>query len=289
MADWDQVGHFYSSLARWTAGEVGELPASMMLTHKVRRGNLVVDLLLDPDRDSDPFTGQPKVSLLRGLPGGSPSASEAQLNWVEADKLSLEIPLTGRETVIANVDIPGFKRQSLAPVCLPYSEEFKPVPTDAGKRNLAAIAGATGGEMRLDLAGVWKTLPKRPRFIEFAHWLALAALLVFLAEILERRTGIIGGRKKQTAAANANASPASEGKTKRWRPGREKTKSKPAKPAKARPAKQPKPAKPAPEAPPEVAPAATAATTAEPPEKKKGGTMAALRAARKRAEDRTQR
>jgi len=281
MADWDQVGHFYSSLARWTAGEVGELPASMMLTHKVRRGNLVVDLLLDPERDSDPFTGQPKVALLRGLPGGTPSASEAQLNWVEADKLSLEIPLTGKETVIANVEIPGFKRQSLAPVCLPYSEEFKPLPTDTGKRNLAALARATGGEMRLDLASVWKTLPKRPRYIEFAQWLVLAALLVFLAEILERRTGLIGGRKQQVATAGS----AAEGQTKRWRPGRQaekKTKEhKPTrKPAKAKP----DPAKPTPE----VIPAA-ASTAAPQPEKKKSGTMDALRAARKRADDRTKR
>lgn len=275
MADWDQVGGFYNSLARWTAGEVGELPPEMMLTHKVRRGNLVVELMMDPARTEDPFTGVPEVSLLRGLPGGAPQSSSAKMAWVDADRLSLEVPLTGKETAIASVEIPGFKRMNLSPVCLPYSEEFKPTPSGTGKRNLQAIARATGGEMRLDVGSMWKTLPKRPQFIEFGQWLALAALLFFLLEILERRTGLVGGRdRKERTAANQRVPKQTKApKTKEHR--------------KRRPAKQPK-ATPKPAAQP-VAPAATKAPAKAEKAVEAKGTFSALKAARKRAEDRNRR
>jgi hypothetical protein len=43
----------------------------------------------------------------------------------------------------------------------------------------------------LELAGVWKDLPHRPRLIELAPWLLMSAIALLLVEVLERHTGLV--------------------------------------------------------------------------------------------------
>ena len=61
---------------------------------------------------------------------------------------------------------------------------------DRGRTVLANIAQSTGGHERLDLGEVWNTLPRQPRFVQLSVWLVIAALVLFLLEVLQRRTGI---------------------------------------------------------------------------------------------------
>lgn len=194
IAGWGEVGDFFSSLARWTAGEAGGLGDEVLTTHRLEKGVCRVQLHLDPEREAEPFSTLPRVITLKGPAGAKPSVEEDRMHWLDADTLELEIPLTGTETALSTVDIASLGATTLSPVCLPYSPEFTPVSAEEGKDALEELAEATGGEERIELASIWEDLPKQKQAMEIGHFLALAAMVVFLLEILERRTGILSAR-----------------------------------------------------------------------------------------------
>lgn len=191
IAGWDQVGHFLSSQARWVAGRGDTLPANMLATQKLIGSACQVTLHLDPQRQATPFERTPVVTALRGLPGQTPTARKLSMQWTSADELTVNIPMEGQETVLATVDVPGVGRASLAPVCLPYSPEFRPRTAHVGKATLQRLAKATGGTERVELAGIWQDLPRRPQLLPIAAWLLLAAAVAVLLEVLQRRTGLL--------------------------------------------------------------------------------------------------
>jgi len=190
IAWWDHVGHFFTSLARWTAGAETQLPNNMLATQRVSRGRAIVQLHLDPERKRQPFTSPPSVGILSGRPGQEPKTHRVTMRWSTPDTLIAEIPIRGSETVLATVTA-GQARASLPAVCRPYSPEFRPVPGDAGLSTLQKIAAATGGTQRVDLAGIWSDLPEFPRQFPLARWLILAAMVLFVLGILERRTALL--------------------------------------------------------------------------------------------------
>lgn len=194
IAGWSSAGDFFTSLARWTAGDTANLPNNMLVTQQVRNGVSVIQLHLDPDRDEngqDVRAPSPKVTTLRGVAGSKPISEQAEMRWADADMMELTIPLNGSETALSTVEIPGANPLTLSPVTLPYSPEFKPVEADEGQSALAKLAQATGGKERLELSGVWKDLPRQPRLIELAPYLLLTAILLLLIEVLERHTGLV--------------------------------------------------------------------------------------------------
>ena len=194
IAGWKDVGNFLTSLVRWTAGEAGNLPDGMLLTQKVKNGINVVQLHLDPEREGELFRELPTVKVLRGVVGETPSVDETKLAWTSADMLGVDIPIHGSETVLTTVEIPGSGNVSLPPVCLPYSPEFKPVHTESGVATMEQLSNATGGKQRINLSEIWDDLPRQPRLVSLQPWLLIAALLLLLFEILERRTGLLSVR-----------------------------------------------------------------------------------------------
>jgi hypothetical protein len=197
MAQWKDAGQFFTSLARWTAGESANLPDNMLITQEVRNGVSKIQLHLDPERDerSSSINAQPKVTTLRGVAGSKPASEIAEMQWISADTLELEIPLHGNETALSSVEIPNLPRVTLSPVTTPYSPEFRPVTGEEGSMTLARIAQATGGKERLDLSAIWKDLPRHSRLIEFSFWLAILATILLLIEVFERHTGLISARR----------------------------------------------------------------------------------------------
>lgn len=193
IAGWKEAGEYFSSLARWTAGTSDSLPENMLLTQELRNGVNLVQLHLDPEKETQPFREIPKVTTLRGLPGRKPTIEQTALRWASPDTLTLEVPLHGNETSLSTVEVQGIGKFSLPPVVLPYSPEFKPVESAEGQMVLEHLAQTTGGVERLNLASIWKDLPKRPRFIELSPWLLALAALMFLLEVLERRTRLVSG------------------------------------------------------------------------------------------------
>jgi Mg-chelatase subunit ChlD len=202
MAKWSNVGEYFTSLARWTAGSANPLREGMLLTQEVREGVNVVQLHLDPERKGDPFASLPRVATLRSWPGGSPQVENATLRWTGADTLAIEVPLDGGETTLTTIDIPGHGVVSLPPVCLPYSPEFKPGQNDRGLATLERLGRSTAGRERVDLANIWKDLPRNLRLIPVGRWLLLVAVGLWLVEVLERRTAILSAlRRRQRAPA----------------------------------------------------------------------------------------
>jgi Mg-chelatase subunit ChlD len=189
-----EAGEFYASLARWTAGQKSGLSDGMALTQEVRNGVNRVQLHLDPDRKTEPFVGTPTVATLRARGGQPPREESVPLLWTGPDTLTVEIPLRGDETTLSTVSVHGQNVQALTPVCLPYSPEYAPATqgtedSNRGRALLDHLAGATGGTERIELTDVWKDLPVRPRTTKLASWLLLAAAILLLLEVFERRTG----------------------------------------------------------------------------------------------------
>ena len=194
IADWKDVGNFLTSLVRWTAGDSENLPGGMLITQRVRDGINTVQLHLDPERAGEVFRKLPTVKVLRGVVGETPSINETKLSWTSADTLAVDIPIHGSETVLTTVQIPGGGNISLPPVCLPYSPEFKPAHIESGLATMERLAKATDGKQRINLGEIWDDLPRQPRLISLQPWLLIAALLLLLLEILERRTGLLSTR-----------------------------------------------------------------------------------------------
>lgn len=194
IAGWKDVGNFLTSLARWTAGDSGSLSDDILLTQTVRNGINVVQLHLNPERETEVFKELPTVKVLRGIVGETPFVDETRLSWRSADTLAVDIPIHGSETVLATVEIPGSGNIALPPVRLPYSPEFKPVQNESGMATLEQLAKSTDGKQRINLGEIWDDLPRVPRLLSLQPWLLITALLLLLLEILERRTGLISMR-----------------------------------------------------------------------------------------------
>src|SRR6185312_16030601 len=191
LASWNQAGEFYATLARWTAGKHQPLPDDQLLTEEVRDGVCFVQLHLDPERKADPFSALPKLKILRGTAGLPPIKQTVSLDWKNADLLEASIPMSGRETVLSTVEVPGEQAVTLPPVCLPYSPEFAPEQPGRGAAALTQIASTSGGKERIEIPSTWAELQVKPRYIEIVPWLLVAAVVLFLTEVFERRTGWI--------------------------------------------------------------------------------------------------
>lgn len=221
FASWEEVGDFYGTLARWTSGKRQPLPDDLLVTQRVRDGVCFVQLHLDPERPGERFTTLPRVSVLHGLPGTPPGKKTVPLQWKHADLLEAAIPITGRETVLNTVEIGGFDPVALAPTCLPYSPEFAPEQTHRGAATLAQLSLTTGGKERVELTKIWADLPVKPRYVELTPWLLVLAVLLFLLEVLERRTGWVTRLFQTppamtTATADEQASVATEPAQAAW-------------------------------------------------------------------------
>ncbi|HEX7008476.1 MAG TPA: vWA domain-containing protein, partial [Phycisphaeraceae bacterium] len=280
IAQWEHMGELLTSLTRWVAGERTQLPEHMMLTQQVEGGVYTIRLHLDPEQPEATLSQLPRVTLLRGRPDQTPRQEQATLQWDATHSLALELPLSSDETVLASVDIPGYGRLTLTPVCLPYSPEFKPESVTRADRTLERLARISGGQERVDLGAIWSALPRRPQAVPIAHWLLLLAAGLVLLEVLERRTGALSllpalGRLRRSVAAAPEA-------------GDESPATLPASSTRRRRIQPPTPAQPTPPAatttPPRPAPSAAAQ-----PESPQQSVLDALRQARTRADQRTRR
>ncbi len=217
-----QAGEFYATLGSWTAGKPQPLPAEMLLTQEVRDGICHIQLHLDPQRDADPFSGLPRVHILQGMPGTAPVKDLATLQWKTADLLESTITMSGPATVLNTVEIPGQQPVALQPVCLPYSPEYAPDQPGRGADTLAQLARATGGGELVEIPHIWAALPNLPQYVELMPWLFIIAVIFFLTEIFERRTGWfsrLGRLRKSAVSLAGEPDPATAPPRTGWRAG----------------------------------------------------------------------
>ena len=190
IARWNHVGDWFTSLARWTAGESDPLEQNMMITQRLEKGLCVIDLHLDPRRATTLFSSLPTATTLHET-DAAPRAERRPLQWVSPDVLRVNVPLDGAATALSTVQITGQQPVALPPVRLPYSPEYLPVSQDLGGVTLKRLARATGGAARLDLTTIWSDLPKLSRMFNLSPYLLSLAVILLLIEIIERRTGAL--------------------------------------------------------------------------------------------------
>ena len=65
IAGWPQAGEFFCSLGRWVSAQDQGLGPDMLLTQELRGGNCRIQLHLDSERATTPFSSLPQLTLLR--------------------------------------------------------------------------------------------------------------------------------------------------------------------------------------------------------------------------------
>jgi len=197
VANWAQVGDFFTSLARWVAGSGEDFPGNSLLTQDQQGGTVKVTLHLDPERTSDPFSRTPELNLLRGQARSKPDREKVNMRWETPHSLVAELPLKGEEILLSSLALDGKAVGGLPPVRLPYSPEFVPVQADRGRAALDEVARTSSGHERTRLGQIWRDLPLRRNTTDLTPWLVLLAVCLLLLEVLERRTGWLGSLREQ--------------------------------------------------------------------------------------------
>ena len=81
IGDWDRIGDFLTSQARWTAGIDQPLPPDMLVVGQIHDDVQMVRLYLDPQRQGEAFKSMPQVHALSGRPGLSPEKITRAMHW----------------------------------------------------------------------------------------------------------------------------------------------------------------------------------------------------------------
>lgn len=216
IADWPQLGDLLSSLTRWIAARDRKLPDTLLARQRVDNGKLTVELMLDPERPEQSLPSQPQVNLLVGTLGSTPRSETLTMRYTAPDTLTAEVGLAGKEVALATLDLGELGSVTLPPTRLLYSPEYLPQSRD-GRATLQSLADTTYGQARAELGAIWDDLVPIQRFASVAHWLWLAAVVLLLLEVLERRTSwvsqlfiAIAHRRKLAATAAPAAGDAVE-------------------------------------------------------------------------------
>lgn len=227
LGDWPGYGELLASLARFVTGDTADrggsgtaLPPDLMVRRRVEGGDLVLELLLDPDRglrgDTLDLPSDPVARVVIATPGLPPRRVTLPLRFESPDLMSARLPLTSADTAVAALDLGALGHAALPPARLLYDPEYLPAGRGAGSDADAADGGATldrladvtGGIRRADLPGIWDALPETARAVPVA-WIAwLVAVALLLLDVLERRTGGVSGvftqRERRVAAGQTS-------------------------------------------------------------------------------------
>jgi hypothetical protein len=214
---WSEAGAFLASMAEWTAGRRDALADDMALTQQMVSGSCRIQLHLDPQRKEQRVLKLPQVTVLYGYPSQVPESRTLEMTYLDADTLGVEFAMQGAQTYLSTVEIDGYQPVTLAPVTLAYSPEFKPADRRRAAEDMTAIAAPTGGIERIDVGGIWDDLPVKKQFVSLVPWLAGLAVVAFLLEIFERRTGLLSSVKWDIKLPQRMQAAAAE-RQKRFRP-----------------------------------------------------------------------
>ena len=203
---------FLTSLVTWMTASDDE-GADYMITQDIRNGSHYAALELDPARTADPFRNTPVLTAVFCDDSGRTETRKYPLAWDGPDRLVSEVPLSGGNIVLGSIQWDNARPHPLVPVELPYSPEFNPGRTSG--RELAELLRAGGGRERIAVEETWDDIPKRLRAFPLTPFFCLAAILLFLFEIAERRFLLIGrffvAKKKEDAEGKDSGSEVKSG------------------------------------------------------------------------------
>jgi hypothetical protein len=208
-----------TGLCLWAAADERQSIENMPVTQHMQHGQWQAVLHLDPEREREIFRENPQITVLRSFAGQEPVSENLTMNWDTADSLSASLQLRGNETLVSMVEAGNNRRLRLYPVCLPYSQEYRPQHLEAGAQALKEMAAITGGSELIDLSQAWQSMPATVQFRNISDWLLICALLLMFLEIAERRTALLSimlGRLQRRKSTPAPA--VAEGDKVPWRP-----------------------------------------------------------------------
>jgi hypothetical protein len=188
LPTWQHTQQLLVNLARLLAGGITTAPARAYSSLSGSTAEVTVELT--EDQATALRARSPSVHLL------APPGAE-----------SIEVPLvfTGPTTAsaVTDLDRPGHYLPVIdlgddgvlraPPVTLPYSPEFLPRLV-SGAETLAALSGATAGHRLVTTEDAFTTegITAASAWVDASHWFALAALVLLLVEIAERRLSLLG-------------------------------------------------------------------------------------------------
>lgn len=186
-----QAAEILAGLCLWAAVDERQSLDNMPVTQHMQHGQWQAVLHLDPEREREIFRTNPEITVLRSFAGNEPISEKLTMNWETADSLSASLQLRGNETIVSMVDAGSNRRLRLYPVCLPYSQEYRPQHLEAGSQALKEIAAISGGMELIDLSQAWQSMPATVQFRNISDWLLIFALFLLFLEIAERRTALL--------------------------------------------------------------------------------------------------
>ena len=192
VRSWERYGDFVQTLARWLAGE--QLPPGIGLRTRLQGTELQVDLLYDESWEEKLTQSAPRVVL-----GEGDSARTRELVWqrLAPGHYTTVAPLPPEQWVRGAVQVERFTLP-FGPLVVGSNAEWQ--FDRARVAELEAVAKASGGTERIDLAKVWQA-PRRSAFRDLRPWMLTGFLLLFLLDaFLTRR-----GWSRQTSSRDAGA------------------------------------------------------------------------------------
>ncbi len=177
---WAGYGDFVQTLARWLMGEA--LLPGIGLRATVEGTQLNADLLFDPSWENALSQTPPRLVL-----AGTKADERNEIIWerMEPGRYRATASLTPGQTVRGAVQI-GESTLPFGPLQAGLGAEWAMDP--AKRAELVALAHASGGMERGDLASVWNA-PRRAEFADLRQWILPTLLLLFLLESLLARLG----------------------------------------------------------------------------------------------------
>lgn len=190
---WPAYGDFAQTLARWLAGQ--DLPPGIGLRTRRDGTEIQVELLFDSSWEERLAQRPPKVVLAEGAEGEGRA-----LTWerIEPGRLQARAALAPGRWYRGAVQL-DTATLPFGPVGAADAAEWALDP--ARLRELEALAAATGGGERADLASIWKAPRPGQATRDLRPLLLLVALGLFLAESLRVRLGLVAAPAVSAPAA----------------------------------------------------------------------------------------
>ncbi len=194
------AGTLLAAIANWVL--VPEENRDFMITQRQDKGTLHVELALDPARERDPWEQRPSLNVVISKPGQPVENRQLSFEWTAPDRMEADVPLEGDAIYLGTVSWTGGRPLPLAPAALACSPEFLPDEhAEPGSLPVTDLFRMTGGRERFVPEELWKELPVYRRLYNLTPFILMAALLVLLLEVAERRLGLISRRRKPKSPA----------------------------------------------------------------------------------------
>jgi len=200
VREWPAYGDFAQTLGRWLAGQ--DLPPGIGLRTRRDGTEIGIELLFDPSWEEKLAQTPPQVVLAEDAAGEGRA-----LTWerIEPGRLRARAALAPGHWYRGAVQLAG-ATLPFGPVGATDAAEWALDP--ARLRELEALAAATGGGERADLASIWKAPRPGSAHRDLRPFLLLAVLGLFLAESLRVRLGLVAAPTVMVAADAEAPSPA---------------------------------------------------------------------------------